>query len=490
MTTRQCQDSYFQELGVLKKIPLAQDGTRTHIDVCSEDWISWWMCQCPECAGPTKVGWLLLGLALKAAATCLNCFPPEVGQTCFNELAGTCLPVPTCDSKAPCSIMDGYSQLIQELHLISLLELAEQDESFLLLSLSQMETGLTESWAEFDSPEVTRLTAAQIRLVWLRHVAVSLYNELHCRFPWSIRQYSSENLRILLKWTPVIIEVKPDPFDSENLFVKPHGQFAHFNGVELAFTATHGFDYGVVCDSDLAPIGEECYTFYYYWNTNPLRCQTLIDSILSKTVIVSPLHALCESLEPQLRNSVEFMGWSGCPNPYHRCIFPKWWSMDIPEFFVGGCHHKSSMFRILSTGWNIPCRQFQGPDTHFGALWPGLGMIVLSGDDLIGNGSPTVNMPAKHLFLSVDWVAQQLQAGCASLYDVLDRRRMIEWMSYCSAPVYSKLLKQNFFEQKNQWAASSQMAKLRTYCGQDYAPFNAYLEVKKAVEDAYNTLYP
>ena len=131
-----------------------------------------------------------------------ECTPEDLQSKCD---CGSCLPGDHCSDAGLCcsnsaSLDAEYIALLNDPGIAAALELKFWHKQLLEQAILQLECGDTSAWSAYASLASDCLLESQMRQVWLRRVAISLYLERHQVYPWRLVDYSDWELKLLLSW--------------------------------------------------------------------------------------------------------------------------------------------------------------------------------------------------------------------------------------------------------------------------------------------------
>jgi hypothetical protein len=352
-----CNIGYIIKEGVLQLQP--QGGYTSNL--CHDLWLDYWVgCLLPQNPAPpnwTQEEWSQIweatGTLMQSMSTC-NC-----GDACQGQTYGVAGLVGQCDCRT-CAEIDGceqdwecehrlgeYSKMLDDPKLEDVLQLNDHQRTILLDCLKELEFGETQQWGVLQEASTEYLRKDELDLVWLRKVAVSLFHELHCTFPWSIFQYSYDELVSLLLLHPA----------NYNWDVGPANDY-------MLGPNNPGRDYAYV--SAWWESGDKIYWPNLVWNANPLDTDK-IRADLSKAsplgshadVVAAVLGYCCTKwFEPACLGTppaasthvIDTGGWND-PDHFARSYNVDWvWANRF-----GGCNVLSYLLRHVFTAFNIPC---------------------------------------------------------------------------------------------------------------------------------------
>ncbi len=232
-------------------------------------------CDCGECSAG-----MLCVSGMCENATCIpSCKGKECGSDgCGDDTGcGGCLPGSFCSPFFQCTSCgagcwaDYENLMFEDPNISELLSLTASETGQLFEIINELEVAsyegdlqaLTEVWDEYQSPAIFQLDPDEATLVFLRRIAVALWNEVHQAFPWSLKEFTDEKLKLLLapvgktpgeSWKEVGCEPSPSAY-SEDVFAVDPNQASSF----------------VVCSE-----GEFWWFDYQVWATNPLAADALV----------------------------------------------------------------------------------------------------------------------------------------------------------------------------------------------------------------------
>jgi hypothetical protein len=316
---------------------------------------------------------------------------------------------------------DAYLNLMQNFKIQSVTKLTEDEKKILLHLIRQLEYQATCDWEELHLPEVSSLSIEELKLVWLRRLAVALYHEINDTFAWKIIDYSLNDLDVLLGFN--ILDGNPSFLDFAN------------NGGD--------FD-------NIAP--DRYYFRNAVWSANPMHSM----------VIMHIVRDLYSPAEPQaaLYNFVDYlreMGWHhGNQNdpaweelPYHVSTTPEGISVKVWNFEAyfminqgGGCSSASGVIREAMRAFNIPAIVGRNLYDHQGIYLPDLDLIMVHGDEIYS--AIFRDHPAQNTFRSRGWYEPFIGQDLCDFYFAHYKKAYLDWFSYYQDPVYGPKLKHDF----------------------------------------------
>jgi hypothetical protein len=374
---KDCDIGYFIKEGVLQLQPLG--GYKSNL--CHDSWLDYWVsCLLPENPEPLEWSadewlkiWEATGSLVQSISNC-NCDDACQGKN--YGVAGlvsqcdcrTCVEIGGCGQDWECEHKLGeYSNMLDDPKLESVLQLTDGQRTILLDSLKELELGVTQQWGALQEASTAYLLKDDLDLVWLRRVAVSLFHELHCTFPWSIFQYSHDELVSLLllhdaryNWKVGLV----------NDYI--------FGPNNLGRDYDHNSEWWV-------PEGE-IYWPNQVWNANPLEADKIRAGLMQGSSFGSHADVLAAVLGYCCTKWFEPSCFGSSPAAStHVVPLGGGWddSVILPESFnidwvwanrFGGCIVLSYLLRHVFTAFNVPCvnGQFPGQSSwgHWGVYFP------------------------------------------------------------------------------------------------------------------------
>ena len=129
-------------------------------------------------------------------------------------------------------------------------KLTEEEQEILVNFIRQLEYQATCDWEDLHRPEVSSLSIEELKLVWLRRLAVAFYHEVNDRFLWKIADYSQNDLDVLLGFN--FLNGNPsflDPANSGGDFTNIAPDRYYFRNVVWSATPLHAMVImHIVCD--------------------------------------------------------------------------------------------------------------------------------------------------------------------------------------------------------------------------------------------------
>ncbi len=135
-------------------------------------------------------------------------------------------------------------------------DLLPTEKQFLLNAATELEQGDKQSWNEFDGRANYSLSRNEARRAWLRRVALSAYNELHHKVPWTMLDYADSDLRYLLSFC---VE------DYTETTTQNYAGFVHYPCQQFFYLPNPSY---------------QNYESLLIWNPNPLAVQDVARELL------------------------------------------------------------------------------------------------------------------------------------------------------------------------------------------------------------------
>ncbi len=390
-------------------------------------------CYCGDCA----VG----NLCWNNVCTQAQCSPVCVGGECSPD--GCTLDCENCPPDSLCSTagsccgpltgekLSAYQGLLANEVLSGILNLAAGETESLLQFVWELECNATQQWSEFDDISLMGIDFEVVRKIWLRRVAVALYNEVNEVYPWSIvpvpgnenggdaLAFTEDMAEKLLGWHPVPPGAYPAMWEEPSL-----GYYFDFTqDLDGSFSGSNNI------------------------SRNPVVELFIAHQILANYQPATPLDAAYAVVE-QMRS----MGWK------HETPAFSTYALELPPSKLQtlwalkrtGCHRSCAVVGSVLRSMGIASAHLRN-----GAAHSALRIELPAGPQLLFDGDNIydvvlANLPTHHSFCTPEkilgWVAnvplewEPWDPNCY-LQWMLNKESMLVWFSYYDDPVYGEFLK-------------------------------------------------
>jgi hypothetical protein len=316
-----------------------------------------------------------------------------------------------------------------------ILGLSKNEKSALMTFVHELECNAVQEWAEFDDIGVSLLTLQDVRKIWLRRVAVWLYQEVNQIYPWSLMpvndgdvgdptQFSPDLLAKLLAFSIGQDGMDPapweDPLPEDYMDIK----YAPFSG---------GYFFAGVNSPNPAIemlIAHEIKKLY--------EPETPLDALYA---FIEHLRAIHWQHEPG-DYSAEALGFT-------NVTLATYWALRRT-----GCHSMVDVARNVLRAFGIPvCRTTLAGHSGFRVSLPTGDLVMLHGDDVYRTGLNYI--PAHESFftpaeclewattLPAAWPVYWLGSAC-SVFFHHDKQCYLRWFKYYDDPAFGQELKSEF----------------------------------------------
>ena len=364
--------------------------------------------------GGRILSWMAADVDSYPGGTAFGCFGDALPEVDFIFTTYAVEPLPIEKELA-------YLDLMNNFRIAGITKLNEDQKELVQYFIKQLEYQSACDWEDLHRSEVTSLSLDELKLVWLRRLAVAFYHEVNDSFPWRIVDYSYNHLNVLLGF--------------------------HLQSLNLSFLDPE--NYGSDFDN-ITPDG------YYFrngvWSANPLHSMVVMHIVRDLYGPAEPQAALFKFVD-YLRELGWYHGNKDLPEwqvlPHHVCTTPTGISVKVWNFesyFMinqgGGCSSASGVIREAMRAFNIPAIVGTNLYSHQGVFVPGLEQIMVHGDDIY---TYTFRyFPAQDTFRTLEWYEPFVGQDLCDFFYAHYKKAYLDWFSYYQDPVYSPRLEFEF----------------------------------------------